>query len=282
MPLDGWSGERREVSEGYSVRDVTRLLGLSRSIVSGFVEAGIVSPARGRRGEYRFSFPDLVVLRTAQALKTAKLPPARIVRSLRRLRAKLPAAVPLTGLRVEAVGDAVVVTEGNAQWQPDDGQYVLRFAVAPTAGGVAFFEKPASVAAPAPVDWFSRGVALESEDVAEACDAYRRALAENPQHLDAYINLGLCLHNSGRAGDAEAVYRAALAHCGPDGTLLFNLAVALEDCGRQDEALEAYRAALAEAPDMADAHYNLALLCQQRGLGQEALRHLSAYRKLAR
>src|SRR5512132_2606443 len=84
---------RELLSEGYSVRDVTKLLGLSRSIVSGFIRAGIVAPARGRRGEYRFSFPDLVVLRTAQALTAAKLPPSRIVRSLRRLRAKLPESV---------------------------------------------------------------------------------------------------------------------------------------------------------------------------------------------
>ena len=268
------------MSEGYSVRDVTRLLGLSRSIVSGFVDAGIVSPRRGPRGEYRFSFPDLVVLRTAQALKAAQLPPARIVRSLRKLRAKLPPAVPLTGLRVEAVGDAVVVTEGDAQWQPDDGQYVLRFAVQSTPRGVAFFETPKGRAKEAVQDWFGRALALEGHDPAGACAAYRSALAADPQHLDAYINLGLCLHNGGRVEEALAVYREGLAQCGPDGTLLYNLAVALEDSARVDEALEAYRAAVAAAPDMADAHYNLALLCQQRGLGQEALRHLSAYRRL--
>lgn len=268
------------MSEGYSVRDVTRLLGLSRSIVSGFVRAGIVSPARGRRGEYRFSFPDLVVLRTAQALTTAQVPPGRIVRSLRRLRARLPEAVPLNGLRVEAVGDTVVVTEGGAQWQPDDGQYVLRFGVAPAGGGVTFFDaavpKPA---APAP-DWYARALALEEDDPSAACEAYRNALRNDPRHLDAYTNLGLCLCSNGHADEAERVYREGLAQCGPDGTLLFNLGVLLEDAGRSDEAIEAYRAAVRHAPAFADAHYNLGLLCEQRGLRQEALRHLQAYRKL--
>ena len=47
------------MSEGYSLRDVTRLLGLSRSIVGGLIGAGYVSPSRGPRREYRFSFQDL-------------------------------------------------------------------------------------------------------------------------------------------------------------------------------------------------------------------------------
>ncbi len=104
---------------GYSLREVGKLLGLSRSVVYGLIEAGFVTPARGRRREYRFSFPDLVVMRAAQGLSEAKIPAARILRSLRRLRAQLPQELPLAGLRIEAVGDAVVVGEGEAQWQPD-------------------------------------------------------------------------------------------------------------------------------------------------------------------
>ncbi len=268
------------MSEGYSVRDVTKLLGLSRSIVSGFIHAGVVTPSRGRRGEFRFSFPDLVVLRTAQALTGAKLPPSRIVRSLRSLRAKLPQSVPLTGLRVEAVGGAVVVTEGSAQWQPDDGQYVLRFGVEPSAGGVTFFEPSKSKPVDALTDWFERALTLEDDDVRAACEAYRNALRHDERHLEAYINLGLCLYNKGDLDEAEKIYRAGLERCGNDAVLLFNLAVLLEDRERVDDAMEAYRKVVTHSPDFADAHYNLALLCQKRGLAQEALRHLKAYKKL--
>ena len=268
------------MSEGYSVRDVTRLIGLSRSIISGFIRAGIVAPARGRRGEYRFSFPDLVVLRTARALTAAKLPPARIVRSLRHLRAKLPESVPLTGLRVEAVGGAVVVSDGSAQWQPDDGQYVLRFGVHPAGGDVAFIEAPQPNETEIPPDWFERALSLEEEDARAACEAYRTALHHDARHLEAYINLGLCLYNNGELDEAEKTYRRGLTQCGKDAVLLFNLAVLLEDRRRYDEAIETYRAAVAQSPGFADAHYNLALLCQKRGLAQEALRHLKAYKKL--
>jgi len=64
------------VTEGYSLREVGKLLGLPRSVVNGLVEAGFVTPARGRRREYRFSFHDLVLLRAAQGLAEAKIPSA--------------------------------------------------------------------------------------------------------------------------------------------------------------------------------------------------------------
>ena len=95
------------MSEGYSLREVGRLLGLSRSVICGLIDAGFVSPSRGRRREYRFSFQDLVVLRAARALVEARLPTTRILRSLRRLRTQIPQQIPMSGLRVEAVGDAI-------------------------------------------------------------------------------------------------------------------------------------------------------------------------------
>ena len=269
------------MTEGYSLRQVGKLLGLSRSIVCGLIDAGFVSPSRGRRREYRFTFPDLVILRAAQGLSEAKIPPARILRSLRRLRAQLPEEMPLAGLRIEAVGDAVVVSEGETQWRPDDGQYVLQFQVASPEGRLSFIgpEQPR----PAPVDsapWFQRGVALEATHSAKACDAYRRALQADPRHRDAYVNLGRLLHELGKLGEAEAVYREGLARCGGDGLLLFNLGVLQEDRGQAQQSAESYRAALASTPDLADAHFNLARLCQAMGLEQEAVRHLSAFRKL--
>ena len=54
------------------------------------------------------------MLRAAAALIEAKVPTTRILRSLRRLRTQLPSRVPVSGLRVEAVGDTVVVREGDA------------------------------------------------------------------------------------------------------------------------------------------------------------------------
>lgn len=268
------------MTEGYSLREVAKLLGLSRSIVCGLIDAGFVSPRRGRRREYRFTFHDLVLLRAAQGLAEAKIPSTRILRSLRRLRAQLPQQVPLAGLRIEAVGDAVVVSEGQAQWRADNGQYVMRFQVESPGGRLEFLTPGDARPAPAHQPWFEQGVALETSDPAQACDAYRHALHADPANLGAYVNLGRLLHETGQLREAEAVYREGLVECGADGTLLFNLAVLLEDLQRQEEAASTYRAALAAVPDMADAHFNLARLCEAQGLQQEAVRHLSAFRKL--
>ncbi|MGZ8203922.1 MAG: tetratricopeptide repeat protein [Burkholderiales bacterium] len=268
------------MADGYSLRDVGKLLGLSRSVVHGLIEAGFVTPARGRRREYRFTFADLVVLRAAQALSQAKIPPARILRSLRRLRAQLPDDVPLTGLRIEAVGDSVVVSEGQSQWQPDNGQYVLQFEVASPGGHLAFFDPGQASDALSEAQWFEHALGLEATRPAEACIAYRRALEIDPTDCDAYVNLGRLLHERGRLQEAHAVYGAGLDHCGADATLLFNLGVLQEDLDQPKQAADSYRAALGAAPDLADAHFNLARLCANQGLQQEAVRHWSAFRKL--
>jgi hypothetical protein len=99
----------------YSVRDLQSMLGISRAVIGSLVASGFVAPSRGRRNEYRFTFQDVVLLRTAYSLREAKIPARKILHSLRRLRAVLPDEVPLTGLRITAVGNEVAVQEGNAR-----------------------------------------------------------------------------------------------------------------------------------------------------------------------
>jgi DNA-binding transcriptional MerR regulator len=109
----------------YTVRDVERLLRLPPDTTRNLVRAGFVKPARGARREYRFSFQDLIVLRTARALLDARIPARRIRRSLASLRRELPQSLPLSGLSISAVGDHVVVRDGDAQRHVESGQYLL-------------------------------------------------------------------------------------------------------------------------------------------------------------
>src|SRR2546421_12613982 len=131
----------------YSVHDVERVLQLSRSTIRGLVAAGFVKPERGVRREYRFSFRDLIVLRTARALIEAKVPRRRIRRSLEDLRRHLPETVPLSGLSICAVGERVVVRDGNSHWQGDDGQYLLGLDVSVEDGGVRVAQRQEGSAA---------------------------------------------------------------------------------------------------------------------------------------
>jgi tetratricopeptide (TPR) repeat protein len=226
----------------FGVREVEKLLRLPRRTIHGLVRAGFVSPARGPRQAYLFSFQDLIVLRTAQALAAAKIPAKRITKSLKELRRHLPDSMPLSGLSIGAVGDRVVVKEGASRWQAESGQYLLAFEGDPAVGDLKVIEQVNS-------------------------------LAEQ-------IDRGYLLHEAGRLQEAEVVYRDALKTWGPEPLLLYDLGVLLEDLGRKAEAMESYRAALRGDPAMADCHYNLALLCEAIGRPREAIRHMAQYRRL--
>lgn len=262
----------------YGVRDVEKLLRLPRSTIRTLIEAGFVSPVRGPRNAWRFSFQDLIVLRTAQALAAAKVPHRRITRSMKELRRHLPETMPLSGLSICAVADRVVVKEGSSRWQADSGQYLLAFEGDPADGSLSVIErKGAPTCAEA---CFGQAVALEPEDIEGARRAYEHAIAADPTFLDAYINLGSLLHDTGRLAQAERVYRDAIDRCGEDPAALYNLGVLLDDLDRKQEAMEAYESALRGDPDLADCHYNLSLLCKALGKPREAIRHMAEYRRL--
>jgi tetratricopeptide (TPR) repeat protein len=266
----------------YGVRDVEKLLGLSRSTIRVLISAGFVSPERGPRNAWLFSFQDLIVLRTAQALADAKVPQRRITRSVKELRRHLPDSMPLSGLSITAVADRVVVKEGGSRWQAESGQYLLAFEGDPADGSLNVIESAPPPAAPpsGAQEWFDQGVALERGDIQAARKAYERAIALDPSRLDARINLGSLLHEAGRLAEAERVYRDALKLLGGDPALLYNIGVLLQDMGRKADAIAAYSAALRANPALADGHYNLALVYEALGKPREAIRHMSEYRRL--
>jgi tetratricopeptide (TPR) repeat protein len=234
----------------YGVRDVQKLLRLPRSTIRTLVDAGFVSPARGPRNAWRFSFQDLIVLRTAQALAAAKVPARRIARSMKELRRHLPSTMPLSGLSIAAEADHVVVREGLHRWQADSGQYLLSFEGDPKEGSLSVLE--------------------------------RRAPEPPAQDVGTFIERGCQLHEAGLLAEAERAYREGIAACGDEPLLYYNLGVLLEDLNRAAEAVEAYEAALHCDPALADAHYNVALLYEVLGKPKDAIRHMAQYRRLTR
>ena len=262
----------------YGVRDVERLLRLPRSTIRALMDAGFVSPGRGPRNALLFSFQDLIVLRTAQALAAADVPRKRITRSVKELRRHLPQSMPLSGLSICAVGGRVVVKEGAHRWNADSGQYLLAFEGNPERGSLSVLEREA--ARSRIEDWFEEGIRLEPTNPNAAIAAYEKAIAQDPKRVDARINLGWLLHELRQYHRAEQVYREAISRCGGDAILFYNLGVLLEDMGRKSEAMEAYRSALRANPRFSDCHYNLALLYEDLGRPQEAIRHMAQYRRL--
>lgn len=271
-------------SHPYTLASIRQTLGLSRHAIQKLIDLGFVEPAREGGRAYRLSFRDVVLLRSAHELRAAGVPTRQLLRSLGALKAELPADAPVDGLRILAAGGRLAVRLDGTQWEPETGQLVMDFGVAPGTGEVTFIpQRHAAHATTARANadqLFAEAEQLEESDAEGAEATYRRVIELEPAHAHAYLNLGFMLCEVRRCGEALAVYEAGLLHCADDPLLHYNRAVALESLGRSAEALSSYEACLQLQPDIADAHHNAALLYAQNGQKQLAIRHFGAYRRL--
>ncbi|MFJ1260345.1 tetratricopeptide repeat protein [Cupriavidus sp. CuC1] len=266
----------------YTLKDAEAMLGIPRSVATKLVAERIITPSRGPRREYLFTFQDMVLLRTANSLHDARIPTRLIVRALARVKASRGAGQPLSGVRIRAMGSEVATRDEGRGWQAVSGQMLMD--LEPGEPGTAVVESLHDARAPAAEaqDWFLVGAELETEKPIEAEAAYRRALAAEPTFLDPYLNLGCMLCDARRFGDAAELYRSGISQLPSEPLLHFNLAVALEDQERPGEALTSYERCIQLAPDFADAHFNAARLYELLGNGMQAIRHFNEYRKLQR
>jgi tetratricopeptide (TPR) repeat protein len=269
----------------YTTREVARLLDLSSSRIRSFARAGLTTVVRDRRGKYRFSFQDVILLRTAKELSAASIHPRKIYRALRTLKAQLPSGASLSALRIVVERDDVLVQDQHAIWHPETGQTQLNFSICEIANQIAPLIRGAREAEEKPElsgdDWFDLGLEFETvEAIGDAKAAYTRAIELNPGHTGAHINLGRLLQDEGGAADAERHYRQALFVEPNNTTAAFNLGTVLEALGRRHAAIEAYQQALKVNPNFADAHYNLSGVYEDTGNRAAALKHLLRYRGL--
>lgn len=190
--------------QSYGVREVEKLLRLPRSTIRALIDAGFVSPTRGPRRAWRFSFQDLIVLRTASAMIAARVPRRRITRAIRELRRRAAS-----------------------------GQYSLAFGAAPAAGA------PKAIARGAPPqDWLGKGFALhEAGRLAEAERAYRDGLQVSKDDPALLYNLGVLLEDLKRKGEAVQAYEAALRGDPRMADGHYNLALLYEELARPRDAI---------------------------------------------
>jgi tetratricopeptide (TPR) repeat protein len=247
----------------------------------------------------RFDFRDVLVLKTARELLLAGLAPARVQQALAALKMQLPADRPLSAVRVTIEGGAIVVSDGNVHWEPESGQARLVF-----AGEQPRANRPALTATQRTLaevvrskklgvelsamgdasltadEWFNLGLDLEEDDPDGAYEAYLRALAYNPEHVEAMINIGRLCSEAGDERRSTAYFRQATRVDPAHPVAHFNLAVTLHDSGELGAALASYQAAIASDTQFADAHFNLATLLKEMGDHDGAERHMQAYRQV--
>jgi tetratricopeptide (TPR) repeat protein len=268
----------------YSLADVARIFDLSPARLRYWQRTELIPASPGDARQPTFGFRDLVCIRTVMALLDRGVPVRRIRRSIARIRERLPEIErPLDSLRVWVDGsDRVVVRHEGSLIEPD-GQLVLDLELAPARGDDVLPLRPSGAPAErdptSALEWFEVGCRLDADPARqeEAIDAYRRAIACDPDFADAHCNLGALHQQRGERSAARGCYEAAVG-ADPDHVEgRFNLAGVLEEEGRDEAALVHYRAAARADPTFPDAQLNLALLYDRLGLVRRARDHWRRY-----
>jgi len=118
------------------------------------------------------------------------------------------------------------------------------------------------------------GVALAHEGREdEAMKEYYKALAIQPNMMEAQAALGNALHEQGRYYQALPHLRLAIRLNPESAQLHHTLAINLEDMGLHDDAIDELEEALEINPRFADAEYGLGSILAKQGETAEALEH---------
>lgn len=266
---------------GYSTKEAAELIGLNSDQVRHYVRRKLVLPARGTRGEYRFSFQDVVLLKTAKGLMDASVTSRKANRALVKLKKELEQVKSLSSVRIYADGTTVVVRDDNHVWEVETGQAQLDFTTQELADNVAeIADKHVEVAVSADDldtdEWYNLGLDLEELEPQKAPDAYKQSIRLDPKNADAHVNLGRLYQLNGDLKHAKRHYELALTARPGHQLAYYNLGTVFDELDEITKAADFY----GNAPGIADAHYNLARIRELQGDEVSALRHMRQYRDL--
>ena len=224
---------------------------------------GLIRPSHRAHGETFYAFPDLTIVRDADA-ELANGASFRAV--LRSLLASRQGQLTLD-FRIEA--------------QPAKILQLRRPEPPPLA---ALMDAPRIDRSSSAEQYFSAASILDNGDPANfdaAAAAYRRALEIDPYLVPALINLANVHYARDEIIEAQALYERAIILESDVFESHFNLGNIFHDLGRYIEAQRCYREALRLNPMFADAHFYLAVTLEKNGQSQDARPHWKAYQHLA-
>ncbi len=275
----------RTMSQTFSRREVGRLFGIGEGRLRYWDRSGFISPSGhdGRRRSY--TFQDLVAVRSAVMLLENGISLRRARRILSELNDKLPRAThPLGRLRVRGDGSKVVIVEDDHEFEADSGQLLMEFEVSSIEDTIVarLPEKRLAARRRTAYEWYLEGCRLDESDelVAEAEEAYHRAIHLDPSLANAYTNLGNLRYRSGAVEDARILYRKAIEVDPDQPEAHYNLGFLEYEKGHLNGARTCFRRSLDLDPTFADAHFNLAMTAFRLRRSDEARRHWRHYLSL--
>jgi tetratricopeptide (TPR) repeat protein len=264
------------VEQRFTRSEVERMTGASRKQLEYWSRLRLIQP-RSRWGERFFNFSDLVAVEALKRLTAEKVSAQRLSRVVQALERQLGGTVAsLSSLHISVAGDQVVVRAPGRHGTPIEpltGQFVMDFETAPLR------RKIHSLGPRTAEEWFERAMSLdtEKETMAQAVDAYRRAIQAAPDWIDAQINLGTALYHLGRLEESRQAFSVSVKIDPHHALAHFNLACICDKLGHLERAAQEFRAALACAPDMAEAHLNLSLVYEKLNRKSETKQCLASY-----
>jgi tetratricopeptide (TPR) repeat protein len=268
LGLDARSDEIRRL---HSTAELTRLLQIPRDRLRAWLEAGLVQAVEINHGIAYFDFRQVAGAKTLCELVRAGVTVTRLRGSLEQLRAWAgDLTQPLAQLALLEKDGDLLVRVGQALAEPS-GQLRLDFSDGNQDLAVAFAQRR-----PTADEWFE--LACQHEDagrLAEAEQAYRRALLEGGPDPVSSFNLGNVLYALGRKAEAAERFHQALELNPEDGECWNNFGTVLAELKRTVEANDAFKRAIQLG--YADAHYSLADLLDQAGETIRATSHWQAY-----
>jgi tetratricopeptide (TPR) repeat protein len=273
------------VTDLFSRREVSKLLGVSETRLRALDRAKVVSPS-GARGKARaYTFQDLIALRATRELLAHRVRLRDVAQAIGVLRATLPRVTrPLQELRIVGDGRRVVVRSDAGSFEPLTGQMVLDFDVQSLSDDVVRVLRPEATPARARTayDLYVEASSLDEDPSTydQAEELYGRAIRLDPSLAIAYTNLGNIRFRRGDEEAAVDLYERAIQIDPRQPEAHYNLGYVVLERGDARRATMHFERALEGDPRFADAHFNLAMAWEQLGERSKARPHWKKYLEL--
>jgi DNA-binding transcriptional MerR regulator len=258
------------VKKLYDHREVSRLIGISKSRIRYWDRQGLIPPQEKSKGKLFYDFQGLVAFRTVLELRRQGVSLGKIKKCVEKLQQLIPGLKqPLAEVRISLIKDQIVLGKNRRRFTPE-GQLLMDFS--------GRQRSPLTIPGELYEEMFFQ--ALKDEEAGNLVPArqkYETILAAVPDHVDAMVNLGNILYLTGSETEAASYYLQALG-INPDHVEAnYNLANLLESRGEMSGAIVFYQKAIQEDPGFPDAHFNLAMVLEAMGDTKGAKKHWRQY-----
>jgi tetratricopeptide (TPR) repeat protein len=260
----------------YSTRAAARILAVSPDRIRYWVRQRLIEPAAKRGRRYRFAFHDLLLMRMAKELLSARHHIQPLQRCVEKARTIIEPSRPLTSLKLETSDGRILVRQGNIVFEVDSGQLCLQFGPARAAGRVEERFGPTRVR-----ERFEEAQRIAENDPFRALTLYSELLGREPRNFELHMRMAALLEREGDLAGALRHLLGAAVLIPANAEVHQRLGVLYRQRDDNENALQSFLRAAECDPRSVEAHRNLAELYEKLGHNREAMRHLSTLHRLS-